>query len=242
MVETRTSQIAVLEKNMERFQKQVDDHTGSIEGLHSKVDGLEAGVAEIRAMMQEVMKRLPVVEHPAVQPRQEEQSSNQVQSNLGEQIPITPREAHGVPLGAEVRNAMPMRPLNQNFRVRANQPQVGMQTGEFFENGQNGPILGEFGDPIKERRNVRNNARFMPPFQGHFEAPYEEPWLGRGQGQQAQFEPHATPPRHGMHFGDPREEQWGLNDQDEAWFDPEGGRQARERPRQYQGAHHRDPY
>jgi hypothetical protein len=95
--------------------------------------------------------------------------------------------------------------------------------------------LGEFGDPIEERRNVRNNARFMPQFQGHFEAPYEEPWLerrqGRQQGQQAQFEPHAAPPRHGMHFGDQREEQWGWNDQDEAWFDPEGGRQARERPR-----------
>ena len=121
-----------------------------------------------------------------------------------------------------------------------------MQTREFFENGQNGPILGEFGDPIEKRRNVRNNARFMPPFQGHFEALYKEPWLGRRQGrqqgQQAQFEPHAAPPRHGMYFGDPREEQWGLNDQDESWFDLGGGRQARERPRQYQGAHHRDPY
>ena len=69
MVETRASQIAVFEKNMERFQQQVDDHTGSIEGLHSKVDGLEVGVAEIRAMMQKVMKRLPVVEQPAMQPR-----------------------------------------------------------------------------------------------------------------------------------------------------------------------------
>uniref|UniRef100_A0A2N9FEI3 Reverse transcriptase n=1 Tax=Fagus sylvatica TaxID=28930 RepID=A0A2N9FEI3_FAGSY len=249
MVETRASQIAVLEKNMQKFQQQVDDHTGSIEGLHLKVDGLEAGVAEIRAMMQEVMKRLPVVEEPAVQTRQEEQSPNRVQANLGEQIPIAPREAHGVPLGAEVRNAMPMRPLNQDFRVRPNQPRVGMQTGEFFENGQNEPILGEFGDPIEERRNVGNNARFMPPFQGHFDAPYEEPWLGRRQGrqhghqgQQAQFEPHAAPPRHGMHFGDPREDQWGLNDQDEAWFDPRRGRPARERPRQFQGAHHRDPY
>ena len=141
-------------------------------------------MAEIRAMMQEVMKRLPVVEQPAVQPRQEEQSPNQVQANLGEQIPIAPREAHGVPLGAEVRNAMPMRLLNQDFRGQANQPLVGMQTGEFFENGQNGPILGEFGDLIEERRNVRNNARFMPPFQGHFDAPYEEPWLGRRQGRQ----------------------------------------------------------
>jgi hypothetical protein len=119
MVETRGgAQIGVLEENMQRVQQQVDDHTGSIERLHLKVDGLEAGVAEIRAMMQEVMKRLPVVEQPAVQPRQEEQSPNRVQANLGEQIPIAPREAHGVPLGAEVRNAMPMRPLNQDFRVK----------------------------------------------------------------------------------------------------------------------------
>jgi hypothetical protein len=84
---------------------------------------------------------------------------------------------------------MPMRPLNQDFRVRANQPQVGMQTGEFFENGQNGPILGEFGDPIEERRNVRNNARFMPPFQGHFEAPYEEPWQGGRKGSKHNLSP-----------------------------------------------------
>jgi hypothetical protein len=61
--------------------------------------------------------------------------ASRVQANLEEQIPIAPKEAHGVPLGAEVRNAMPMRPNNQDFRVRANQPQVGMQTGEFFENG-----------------------------------------------------------------------------------------------------------
>ena len=50
----------------------MDDHTGSFERLHLKVDGLEARVAEIRAMMQEVMKRLPVVERPALQLRQEE--------------------------------------------------------------------------------------------------------------------------------------------------------------------------
>jgi hypothetical protein len=74
---------------------------------------------------------------------------------------------------------MPMRQLNQDFRVQANQPRVGMQMGEVFENGQNGPILGDFGDPIEERRNVRNNARFMPPFQGHCDDLYEEPWLGR---------------------------------------------------------------
>jgi hypothetical protein len=57
---------------------------------------------------------------------------------------------------------------------------------------------------------VGNNTRFMSQFQGHFDAPYEEPWLGRRQGrqqgQQVQFEPHAAPPRHGMPFGDSRED------------------------------------
>jgi hypothetical protein len=121
MVETRGgAQIGVLEENMQRVQQQVDDHTGSIERLHLTVDGFEAGVAEIRAFIQEVMKRLPVVEQPVVQSRQEGQSPNWVQANLGEQIPIAPREAHGVPLGAEVRNVMPMRPLNQDFRGQAN--------------------------------------------------------------------------------------------------------------------------
>ena len=126
-------------------------------------------------MIRELFQKQLVVEQPAVQPRQEEQTPNQVQANLGEQIPRAPRETHGVPLGAEMRNAMPMRPLNQDFRAQANQPRVCMQMGEFFENGQNGPILGEFGDPIEEIGNGRNNARFMPPFQGHFDAPYEEP-------------------------------------------------------------------
>jgi hypothetical protein len=140
-----------------------------------------------------------------------------VQPSFGEQLPTTPPSNHRLPIGAEERNGMPMRPPNQDIS-----------------------------DSIEERRSVRNNARFMPPFQRHFDAPYEEPWLGRRQGRQqghqAQFEPHAAPPRHGIHFGDQREEQWGLNDQDKAWFDPGGGRQAWERPRQWQGVYHRDLY
>ena len=48
MVETRGgAQIGVLEENMQRVQQQVDDHMSSFERLHLKVDGLEAGVAEI---------------------------------------------------------------------------------------------------------------------------------------------------------------------------------------------------
>uniref|UniRef100_A0A2N9I8T7 Ty3 transposon capsid-like protein domain-containing protein n=1 Tax=Fagus sylvatica TaxID=28930 RepID=A0A2N9I8T7_FAGSY len=148
-------------------------------------------------MMRELLQRQPgveqpavqpVVEQPAVQPRQEVQTPTRVQGNLGDQMPRAPREIHGVPLGVEMRNAMPMRPLNQDFRAQANQPRVGMQMGEFFENGQNGPILGDFGDPIEERRSVRNNARFMPPFQGHCDDPYEEPWKGQGSTKELTIE------------------------------------------------------
>jgi hypothetical protein len=150
-------------------------------------------------------------------------------------------------------NARFMPQFQGHFNAPYEEPWLGIRQGRQQEQqGQQAQlesILGDFGDPIEERRNVGNNARFMPPFQGYFDAPYEEPWLGRRQGrrqgqqgQQAQFEPHATPPRHGMHFGDPREDQWGLNDQDEAWFDPREEKPVRERPRQYQGAHHSDPY
>uniref|UniRef100_A0A2N9EMM8 RNA-directed DNA polymerase n=1 Tax=Fagus sylvatica TaxID=28930 RepID=A0A2N9EMM8_FAGSY len=162
--------IGVLDENLQRLQTEIDEYLGAIEQLHTKMDRLEAkvdsGIDNLQAMTKELlMQKQLVVEQPEMQPRQEE-------------------EAHRVPLGAEMRNAMPMRPPNQDFKVQANQPRVGMQMGEGFENGQNGPILGEFGDPIEERRIIWNNARFMPPFQGHFDAPYVEPWLRRRQGRQ----------------------------------------------------------
>uniref|UniRef100_A0A2N9ECT4 Uncharacterized protein n=1 Tax=Fagus sylvatica TaxID=28930 RepID=A0A2N9ECT4_FAGSY len=53
---------------------------------------------ELKVQKQEVMKRLPVVEQPAMQPRQEEQSPNQVQL-FGRANSNSSREAHGVPLG-----------------------------------------------------------------------------------------------------------------------------------------------
>jgi hypothetical protein len=203
VIETRAGvPIGVLDEGLQRMQTQIDVHLGAIKQLYTKCDRLEAkvdnGFDNLQAMMRELLQRQPGVEQPAVQPvveqpRQEVQTPTRVQGNLGDQMPRAPREIHGVPLGAEMRNAMPMRPMNQDFRAQANQPRVGVQMGEGMENGQNRPILGDFGDPIEKRRNVGNNARFMPQFLGHFDAPYEEPWLGmrqgRQQGQQAQLEP-----------------------------------------------------
>jgi hypothetical protein len=198
-IETRAG---VLEEGL---QTQIGEHSGAFEQLYTKFDRIEAkldnGFDNLQAMMRELLQRQQGVEQPAVQPvveqpRQEVQTPTRVQGNLGDQMPRAPREIHGVPLGAEMGNAMPMRPMNQDFRAQANQPRVEVQMGEGMENGQNRPILGDFGDPIEERRNEGNNARFMPQFQGHFDAPYEEPWLGMRQGrqqgqqgQQAQLEP-----------------------------------------------------
>jgi hypothetical protein len=189
----------------EGLQTQIDEHSGAFEQLYTKFDRIEAkldnGFDNLQAMMRELLQKQQRVEQPAVQlvveqPRQEVQTPTRVQGNLGDQIPRTPREIHGVPLGAEMRNGMPMRPPNQDIRLQPKQTRVEVQMGEGMENGQNRPILGDFGDPIEERRNEGNNARFMPQFQGHFDAPYEEPWLGMRQGrqqgqqgQQAQLEP-----------------------------------------------------
>jgi hypothetical protein len=157
----------------EGLQTQIDEHSGAFEQLYTKFDRIEAkldnGFDNLQAMMKELLQKQQGVEQPAVQPvveqpRQEVQTPTRVQGNLGDQIPRAPREIHGVPLGAEMRNDMPMRPPNKDIRLQPNQTQVEVQMGEGMENGQNRPILGDFGDPIEERRNEGNNARFMPQF------------------------------------------------------------------------------
>ena len=122
IIETRAGvPIGVLDEGLQRLQTQIDEHSGSIEELHAKIDRLEtkvnSGLDNLQAMMRELLQKQPGVEQPAVQPRQEVQTPTRVQDNLGDQIPRAPREIHGVPLGAKMRNAMPMRPLNQDFRA-----------------------------------------------------------------------------------------------------------------------------
>ena len=122
VIETRAGvPVGVLDEGLQRLQTQIDEHSGSIEELHAKIDRLEtkvnSGLDNLQAMMRELLQKQPGVEQPAMQPRQEVQTPTRVQDNLGDQIPRAPREIHGVPLGAEMRNAMPMRPLNQDFRA-----------------------------------------------------------------------------------------------------------------------------
>ena len=120
--ETRARVImVVLDEKVQRLGTQIEGNSGAIKQLYTKFDRLEAkvdiGFDNLQAMMRELLQKQSVVEQPVVQPRQEEQTPNWVQANLVEQIPIAPREAQGVPLGAEMRKAMPMRQLNQDFRV-----------------------------------------------------------------------------------------------------------------------------
>jgi|UniRef100_A0A2N9E1U6 hypothetical protein len=205
VMETRGgAQVGVLNENVEGIQQQLDEHSNQFGLINVKLDRMESNFGEFKATLsgfqsafsglQSMMEeRLPKPAEPNVN---QASSSIRVQPSFGEQLPTTPPSTHRLPIGAEERNGMPMRPPNQDIRLQPSQTRVGVQVGEGMENGQNRPILGDFGDPIEERRNGGNNARFMPPFQGHFNAPYEEPWQGMRQGrqqgqqgQQAQLEP-----------------------------------------------------
>uniref|UniRef100_A0A2N9H4K3 Ty3 transposon capsid-like protein domain-containing protein n=1 Tax=Fagus sylvatica TaxID=28930 RepID=A0A2N9H4K3_FAGSY len=193
VMETRGgAQIGVLNENVQGIQQQLDEHSNQFGLINVKLDRMESNFGEFKATLsgfqstlsgfQSMMEeRLPKPAEPNVN---QASSSIRVQPSFGEQLPTTPPSTHRLPIGAEERNGMPMRPPNQDIRLQPNQTRVGVQMGEGMENGQNRPILGDFGDPIEERRNVGNNARFMPPFQGHFNAPYEEPWQGMRQGRQ----------------------------------------------------------
>jgi hypothetical protein len=189
-LEEHSNQFGLINVKLDRMESNFGEFKATFSGFQGTLSGFQLAFSGLQAMMEE---RLPKPAEPNVN---QASSSTRVQGNLGDQMPRATREIHGVPLGAEMGNAMPMRPMNHDLRAQANQPRVEVQVGEGMENGQNRPILGDFGDPIEERRNVGNNARFMPPFQGHFDAPYEEPWLGMRQGrqqgqqgQQAQLEP-----------------------------------------------------
>uniref|UniRef100_A0A2N9EGI2 Uncharacterized protein n=1 Tax=Fagus sylvatica TaxID=28930 RepID=A0A2N9EGI2_FAGSY len=107
-------------------------------------DRMEASFANLQTLMEERLPRKPEVVQLAAQPRQGEQAPSNatlVQANLREHFPITPQEGQGVPLGAEMRNAMPMRPLNQDFRVQANQLRFGMPMGEGLNQGKIGQLV-----------------------------------------------------------------------------------------------------
>jgi hypothetical protein len=122
------------------------------------------------------------VVQPLAQPKQGEQTpttATQVQPNLGDHFPMTPQEDQGIPIGANTRNAMPMRPPYQDFRVQPNHPRFGMPLGEPYEPRQ-GRLHGDgFVNLIKEPRLGGMNARPIPHYGGPLGALVEEPWLGR---------------------------------------------------------------
>uniref|UniRef100_A0A2N9I2L9 Protein kinase domain-containing protein n=1 Tax=Fagus sylvatica TaxID=28930 RepID=A0A2N9I2L9_FAGSY len=247
VIETRGgAQIGVLEGNMQRLQQQVVDNTGSIDRLHLKVDGLEVGMAEIRAMMQEVLKRLPVVEQPAVQPRQEEQIPHRVQANLGEQIPITPPSIHRLPIGAEERNALSMRAPNHEVHFNPNQPRFSMPYDDPFKPRPKRLNGGVFLNPIVESLCGLGNARPPPSFEGQCGLYGEEFWREkRVPRQQQQFHTvgqQAQPQRHASQAREPRNAPWPQGDVVEPWYDHGGGRGNCGRAKNYQGPQDRDPY
>uniref|UniRef100_A0A2N9GAR0 Retrotransposon gag domain-containing protein n=1 Tax=Fagus sylvatica TaxID=28930 RepID=A0A2N9GAR0_FAGSY len=276
----------------EGLQTQIDEHSGAFEQLYTKFDRIEAkldnGFDNLQAMMRELLQKAArggatscATGGGATKARGPKPNQPRVEVQMGEGMengqnrpilgdfgdPIEERRNEG-------NNARFMPQFQGHFDAPYEEPWLGMRQGR--QQGQQGqqaqlePILGDFGDPIEERRNVGNNARFMPQFQGHFDAPYEEPWLGMRQGrqqgqqgQQALLEPilgdfeywhekrlprqqpqgqQAQPQRHASQAREPRNAPWPQGDVVEPWYDHGGGKGNWGRARNYQGPQDRDPY
>jgi hypothetical protein len=130
VIETRGgAQIGALNENVQGIQQQLDEHSNQFGLINVKLDWMESNFGEfkatlsgfqsvfsgLQAMMEE---RLPKPAEPNVN---QASSSIRVQPSFGEQLPTTPPSTHRLPIGAEERNGMPMRPPNQDIRLQPNQ-------------------------------------------------------------------------------------------------------------------------
>jgi hypothetical protein len=250
MVETRGgAQIEGLKENIQRVQQQMEDNTGSIDRLHLKVDGIEASFNDLRAMMKEVMKRLPVVKQPAmVQP----EPQREAQSGQGGGAPIVGNQPsilepiETIPRRAETRNVIPMRAPNHEVHFNPNQPRFSMPYDDPFEPRPKRLNGGVFLNPIVESLCGLGNARPPPSFEGQCGLYGEEFWREkRVPRQQQQFHTvgqQAQPQRHASQAREPRNAPWPQGNVVEPWYDHGGGRGNWGRARNYQGPQDRDPY
>uniref|UniRef100_A0A2N9HCK6 Retrotransposon gag domain-containing protein n=1 Tax=Fagus sylvatica TaxID=28930 RepID=A0A2N9HCK6_FAGSY len=227
----------------------MEDNTGSIDRLHLKVDGIEASFNDLRAMMKEVMKRLPVVKQPAmVQP----EPQREAQSGQGGGAPIVGNQPsilepiETIPRRAETRNVIPMRAPNHEVHFNPNQPRFSMPYDDPFEPRPKRLNGGVFLNPIVESLCGLGNARPPPSFEGQCGLYGEEFWREkRVPRQQQQFHTvgqQAQPQRHASQAREPRNAPWPQGDVVEPWYDHGGGRGNWGRARNYQGPQDRDPY
>jgi hypothetical protein len=133
VIETRGgAQIGVLNENVQGIQQQLDEHSNQFGLINVKLDRMESNFGEFKATISGFQSTLsgfqsafsPMMEERLPKPAEpnhgnQASSSIRVQPNLGEQMPTTPPSIHRLPIGAEERNAMPMRPPNQDIRLQA---------------------------------------------------------------------------------------------------------------------------
>uniref|UniRef100_A0A2N9FSL4 Uncharacterized protein n=1 Tax=Fagus sylvatica TaxID=28930 RepID=A0A2N9FSL4_FAGSY len=250
MVETRGgAQIEGLKENIQRVQQQMEDNTGSIDRLHLKVDGIEASFNDLRAMMKEVMKRLPVVKQPAMvqpEPQREAQSGEGGGAPIVGNQPSILEPIETIPRRAETRNVIPMRAPNHEVHFNPNQPRFSMPYDDPFEPRPKRLNGGVFLNPIVESLCGLGDARPPPSFEGQCGLYGEEYWHEkRFPRQQQQFHTSGQQPqpqRHASQAREPKNAPWPQGDVVEPWYDHGGGKGNCGRARNYQGPQDRDPY
>jgi hypothetical protein len=200
VIETRgRAQIGVLNENVQWFQQQLNKHSNQIGSINVRMDRMESNVADFKAtlagfqtMMEERLPKPSEVNHQpqASQDANNASSSNWVQANFGEQLPITPPSIHRLPIGVEERNAIPMRAPNHEVQTMVQpEPQREAQSGQ----GGGAPIVSnqpsilERIEPIPRRAEIRNvitmrapnHEVHFNPNQPQFGMPYDDPFEPR---------------------------------------------------------------
>jgi hypothetical protein len=111
--ETRTGvPIRVLSDNVQEIQQEVDDQANAIEAIGSRFERMETSKASFQSLLEE---RLPPRQLEPVQTPPQAMQGGQTPTNQLRQPVLEVQSSHGSPVGAETRNAMPMRPLTQEI-------------------------------------------------------------------------------------------------------------------------------
>uniref|UniRef100_A0A2N9J8Y4 Reverse transcriptase n=1 Tax=Fagus sylvatica TaxID=28930 RepID=A0A2N9J8Y4_FAGSY len=219
--ETRSGVPAgVFHETLESFQQQLDEHTTGMGAIGARMDRMESSFAALQILLEERLPLRPPAppEINQIAPGAEARPDQEVIPPLiREQSPMIQREENRVPIGAERRNAMPMRPPLHGDEFHQDFPR---QEREFARPFQ---INADQIDDIME-----------PPWPGRFHARHERHLNHGNQYQQ-------PVPRAGQ-YGDMPDRIWPIEDHNEPWYEPRGERRAYGREREQVRPQGRVPY
>ena len=166
-------------KDLGSFHEKLQRTQQQIGGINEVCDKIELSIAAITALVEKMMKRLPVVKQPTMvqpEPKREAQSGQSGGAPIVSNQPSILEPIETIPRRVETRNVILMRAPNHEVHFNLNQPQFSMPYDDPFEprpKRLNGSV---FLNPIVESLCGLGNARPPPSFKGQCGLYDEEYW------------------------------------------------------------------